>query len=163
MRTPLGRAALGILAFGVATCTFERRPDRAPDSDPGNGTRAAAAADSVIAVVAAFHEALERGDLARAADYLHVDAEVYDRSIGPMGLPALDALDHTALWSAGSAPGLTSATPTLLGETALVVAEFAAAAPESDGSGASFETLILVRGAGGWTIRHLHRSDGPDS
>ena len=85
MRTPLGHAALGVLVLGVATCTFERRPDRAPDTDPANGTRQTATADSVIAVVGGFHDAVERGDLARAASYLDEDAEVYDRSLGADG------------------------------------------------------------------------------
>ena len=72
---------------------------------------------------------------------------------------ALTALDRSAeLRAAGASRELRSTVPTLFGDAATVVAEVAESAAPGAEARTTLETLVLVRGAGGWIIRHLHRS-----
>jgi hypothetical protein len=164
-----------ILVLALASCTFERRPDRAENGNGDAGAdlfrdgeaRELQPVDSVLLVVQLYREALEVGDLSRALSFLHPGAALHSNAAAllPTGSSAGEVLlQELRLRQDGLRLEVLDSEATLLGDAALVVKRYrvlvgvADDASESRSGDIAIETVILVRSANGWRIRHLHRS-----
>ncbi len=171
-RTIGGRRHLLVLLLAVplvvSACTFERRPDRRngeEEPDTAAVSRTEILEDSMEAMVDAFVEALRAGDVSRAVGMLHGQATLYDeetgRRWGPMQvdslLPGPMGREGEELRREPSDSWVEVYDP-----AAVVVRRYRPAASREAAARTALETYVLVRTDGGWAIRHLHRSQGPD-
>lgn len=170
-RTTGGRPHLLVLLLAVplvaSACTFERRPDSrngGEEPDTAAVTRAEILEDSVEATVGAFVEALRAGDVSRAVGMLHAGATLYDEETGRRWGPMqVDSLLPGPMGREGEELRWESSDSwvEVYDPAAVVVRRYGAASPEA-AVRTALETYVLVRTDGGWAIRHLHRSQGPD-
>lgn len=128
---------------------------RAPGAGP------AVPADSVKAVVHAFHRALAAGDSARALELLHPEVRVYES--GHAETLAEYRSGHLAADIAFSS----AADRTVVSERVFGTGDVAVYLGETRTSGrfrgrvvdaGGTETMVLVRTDAGWRIRHIHWS-----
>lgn len=171
-RTIRGRPHVLVLLLAVplvvSACTFERRPDRRNgDEEPDTAavTRAEILEDSVEATVDAFVEALRAGDASRAVGMLHARATLYDEETGRRWGPMqVDSLLPGPMGREGEELRWESSDSwvEVYDPAAVVVRRYRDAASREAAPWTALETYVLVRTDGGWAIRHLHRSQGPD-
>jgi hypothetical protein len=153
-------------------CTLERRPDLEPEngaaSVAGQEASARSTADSVDAVMAAFHEALALGDGARVTALTAPGAVLVDQEEGVRWERATDSNPDLpsplALGGDGLGWRMTDASFTPLGDSAsLLVREYRARVEGEEVPWSAVESLVLVHVNGAWRVRYLHQSRGPAS
>lgn len=155
------------LPFVVSACTFERRPDGrngGEEPDTAAVTRAEILEDSVEATVGGFVEALRAGDVSRAVGALHAQATLYDEETGRRWGPMqVDSLLPGPMGREGEELRWepSDSWVEVYDPAAVVVRRYRPAASREAAVPTALETYVLVRGDGGWAIRHLHRSQGP--
>lgn len=118
-------------------------------------------ADSVKAVVHAFHGALAAGDSARALELLHPDVRVFEG--GHAETLSEYRAGHLAAdmaFSGSVERAVVSESVSGRGDRALYLSEYRMTGTfrdeEIDARGT--ETMVLVRTGDGWRIRHIHWS-----
>lgn len=118
-------------------------------------------ADSVKAVVHAFHGALATGDSARALDLLHPDVRVFEG--GHAETLSEYRAGHLAAdmeFSGSVERSVVSESVSGRGDRALYLSDYRMTGTfrgeEVDARGT--ETMVLVRTGDGWRIRHIHWS-----
>lgn len=154
------------LLLALSACTFERRPDvRDGEEGPDTAALTRALEDSVEAAVGAFVEALRAGDISRVVGMLHDHATLYDEETGHRWGPMqADSLLPGPMGREGQELGWEPAESwiEIYDPAALVVRRYRATISREEAPWTAMETYVLVRGGGGWVIRHLHRSRGLD-
>lgn len=155
--------AVGLAGPAAAQAGTEDPPEPSTDSAHGMRDAETVAVDSVRAAVHAFHEALAAGDSSRALELLHPEVRVFEgghpetlseyrsghlaADMDFSGSVDREVLDEQV--SGGGAEGW-----------ALYLSEYRMAgtfrgeAVETRGT----ETMVLLRTADGWRIRHIHWS-----
>lgn len=164
------RLALVGIVIPALACTFERRRDLEPENSlgsvVGDGSSVPSTADSVDAVVAAFHEALALGDEARVAALTAPGAVLVDQEEGVRWERAADSNPGlpSPLARNRDGPGWTRVDEgfTLLGDSAgLLITEYRAQVEGEEVPWSAVESLILARVGGVWRVRYQHQSRGP--
>jgi len=167
IRRPVVRALPTLFAVGILLvgCTFERRPTAGQTVQGTSSSPPETVEDSVLTVVNSLHYARDGGDLAAALVLFHPEARVsalVPPSPGDPSPPwrsAREALEEEGSRSLVQ-PGLELLESSVAwpgGGTALVLRRYVDV-EQAPGEPSTLETLLLVRGADGWRIRHLHRS-----
>jgi hypothetical protein len=157
-------ALLGVGLFLVG-CTFERRPTAGQSTDGPSSSPPTTVEDSVLTVVNSLQHARDRGDLAAALALFDGEARVSglvlrsDGDAAPSWRSPREALEEEGSRSLVQ-PGLELLESSVAwpgGGTALVLRRYVDVerAPVEP---SALESLLLVRGTGGWRILHLHRS-----
>jgi hypothetical protein len=153
-----------------AACRFEKRPDLAArepaDSAafPLPGGSGSPVEDSVRATITALNNAFSMGDVTRVAQLTTRDAVLIDQedevhwtrsdAAAVLPRPLLGGRDGLA-WQ------LDGATFSRLSDTsALMSLRFRASVSGENVPWTAVESWVLVRDAGGWRLRYLHRSRG---
>ncbi len=171
-RLPILALVLAVgLGTNVAAPASATAPGPAPAPTPGahdgsgiatDDARVPAVDDSVAAAVHAFHDALAAGDSARALALLHSDVQVFESG------HAEDLEEYRSGHLGADMEFAASTERELLaeevsrldGRLALYLSEYRMTGSfrgrEIDGHGT--ETMLLVRSAEGWRIRHIHWS-----
>jgi hypothetical protein len=157
------------LLLGSA-CRFEKRPDLAAREPvdsmlfPPAGGSGGPIEDSVRATIAAVSTAFRVGDVTRVAQLTTRDAVLIDQE-DEVRWTRLDAAAELPRPLQGGDDGLgwelDGSTFAPLSETsALVSVRYRASVSGEAVPWTAIESWVLVRDAGGWRLRYLHRSRG---
>ena len=151
-----------------SACRFEKRPDLAA-REPVDSTLyppegASGIADSVRATIVAVSDAFRVGDVTRVAQLTTRDAILIDQEDG-VRWSRLDAAAALPRPLQGGEDGLGweldgSGFALLSENAALVSARYRASVSGEAVPWTAVESWVLVRDAGGWRLRYLHRSRG---
>jgi ketosteroid isomerase-like protein len=157
------------LVLGSA-CRFEKRPDLAASEpvdsvlSPPAGGSGGLVEDSVRATIAAVSGAFGMGDVTRVAQLTTPDAVLIDQE-DEVRWTRLDAAAELPRPLSGGNDGLSweldgSTFSLLSDDSALVSVRYHATVSGEGVPWTAVESWVLVRDAGGWRLRYLHRSRG---
>ena len=118
--------------------------------------------EEAAATVDAFHNALRRGDKAGAVEALDPSVVIFEEGYVERSRAEYEAhhLDSDASYAAVSTSAVTARSAFVSGDVAWVTSEgrTTGAVGERAIDRITTETMILVREASGWRIRHIHWS-----
>ena len=118
--------------------------------------------EEAVAIVDAFHDALRRGDKAGAVESLDPSVVIFEEGYVERSRAEYEAhhLDSDASYAAASTSAVTARSAFVSGDVVWVTSEgrTTGGVGERAIDRITTETMVLVRGASGWRIRHIHWS-----
>ena len=154
--------ALSAMMMSLLITAAPAKAQTPEPSDPVGASVLMPGTEEAVATVNAFHDALRRGEKTAAVEALDPSVVIFEEGYVERSRAEYEAhhLDSDVSFASASTSTVTARSASVSGDVVWVTSEgrTTGGVGERAIDRITTETMVLVRGASGWRIRHIHWS-----